>query len=132
MDMVYQLELRQEELEGLSSGWGAMVCGIPPAWSMSEHWRPSLGSTRPSIQRPRSPEGAQGAEDDNDNWESEVEDEWEDDELLEALEDWGLAEEYQFHAQPEGGVWEGGVMDEEDLYGDEEDFDVFPSSPIRR
>ncbi|KIJ59145.1 hypothetical protein HYDPIDRAFT_33444 [Hydnomerulius pinastri MD-312] len=133
MDMVYQLELRQEELEGLPSGWWAMVRGIPPAWSMSESWGgPSVGSTCPCIQRPRSPEGAQVTEDDNDNWESEVEDEREDDELLEALEDWGLAEEYRFDAQPEGGVWEGGVMDDEDLYGDEEDFDIFPSSPIRR
>ncbi|KAF8833520.1 hypothetical protein BDN67DRAFT_916805 [Paxillus ammoniavirescens] len=65
-------------------------------------------------------------EDESEVWESEMKD-WEDDELLKALEDWGLVEEYRIDAQL--GYLESG-MGEEDIYYGEGDLDICPSSPL--
>ncbi|KAF8834160.1 hypothetical protein BDN67DRAFT_985516 [Paxillus ammoniavirescens] len=122
LDVVYQLELWKEELECWVVGWKASVRGIPPMWSMSENWIQNL-----PIGMLESAGGDDRVqEDESEDWESEVGD-WEDDELLEALEDWGLAEEYRIDAQP--GYLESG-MSEEDIYCGEDDLDVCPSSPL--
>jgi hypothetical protein len=124
LDLVYQLELWKEELECWVVGWKASVRGIPPMWLMSENWIPSLSIGLPESAGSDNRVVAQ--EDESEDWESEVED-WEDDELLEVLEDWGLAEEYRIDAQP--GFLESG-MGEEDIYYGEDDLDVCPSSPL--
>jgi hypothetical protein len=117
LDLVYQLEC-------WVVGWKASVHGIPPMWLMSENWIPRLSIGMP--ESAGSDNRVVTQEDESEDWESEVED-WEDDELLEALEDWGLAEEYRIDAQP--GFLESG-MGEEDIYYGEDDLDVCPSAPL--
>ncbi|KAF8833261.1 hypothetical protein BDN67DRAFT_986145 [Paxillus ammoniavirescens] len=108
LDVVYQLELWKEELE----------CWV----SMSENWIQNL-----PIGMLKSAGGDNRVqEDESEDWEDEVGD-WDDDELLEALEDWGLAEEYRIDAQP--GYLESGMGEEDICYG-EDDLDVCPSSPL--
>jgi hypothetical protein len=74
--------------------------------------------------------------DEDDDWESDGED-MEDDELLDALEDFGLLDEYRFATQTEDdeqeGVWNTVIAeDEEDiLEGGVEDMYLLSSSPLR-
>lgn len=130
--MVYQLDLKKDELRLLSRAWGVQVRPIHPAWPMDENWGPDTDLAALEV------EGGfrEQLVDEDDDWESDGED-MEDDELLDALEDFGLLDEYRFATQTEDdeqeGVWNTVIAeDEEDiLEGGVEDMYLLSSSPLR-
>ncbi|KIJ10632.1 hypothetical protein PAXINDRAFT_16400 [Paxillus involutus ATCC 200175] len=129
--MVYQLDLKKDELRLLSRAWEVQVRPIHPAWPMAENWRPDTHVATLEA------EGGfrEHLVDEEDDLESDEEDR-EDDELLDALEDFGLLDEYQLATltddDEQEGQWNGAMAEgEEDvLDGGIEDMYLFSSSPV--
>ncbi|KAF9231180.1 hypothetical protein BU15DRAFT_68549 [Melanogaster broomeanus] len=89
-DMVYQLDLKKDELRLLSRAWEVQVQPIHPAWPMAENWGPDTHVAASDVEE----EGfREQLVDEEDDWESDEENR-EDDKLLDALEDLGLLDEY--------------------------------------
>ncbi|KAF9233286.1 hypothetical protein BU15DRAFT_80265 [Melanogaster broomeanus] len=132
-DMVYQLDLKKDELRLLSRAWEVQVQPIHPAWPMAENWGPD---TRVAASDVDEESFREQLVDEDDDWESDEENR-EDDELLDALEDLGLLDEYRFATQTWGdeqdGQWNGGMAeDEEGMWeGGVDDMYLLSSSPVR-
>ncbi|KAF9236950.1 hypothetical protein BU15DRAFT_88926 [Melanogaster broomeanus] len=128
-DMVYKLDLRKEELRQLGMTWKAQIQSIHAAWPMSTSWGPDIDIAA-EVQDGL---GEQLVDEDED-WESDNEDR-EDDELLDALEEFGLLDEYRVSNLTDNdeqeGLWNSMMAGEDVLEGGVEDMYLLSSSPLR-
>ncbi|KIJ64158.1 hypothetical protein HYDPIDRAFT_91170, partial [Hydnomerulius pinastri MD-312] len=119
--MLFALDVRREELCQLAMRWQAKVRPMPTAWPMPASWE-SVHNTEVPRARGRGRDGGLGDEEvwvnKDDDWESEGEKE--DDELLDALENFGLWDQ-----------WRMTDTDEIEEVRDEIFYDP-QSSPVRR
>ncbi|KIJ61378.1 hypothetical protein HYDPIDRAFT_31467 [Hydnomerulius pinastri MD-312] len=96
MDMLFALDVRREELCQLAMRWQAKVRPMPTAWPMPASWG-SVHNTEVPRSGGRGRDGGLGDGevwvDEDDDWESEGEKE--DDELLDALENFGLWDQWR-------------------------------------
>lgn len=121
--MTFHLTSRAEELADICVTWRRKVQCIPCAWSVVDGWGPSdevlLQATHEQVQPSFQDEDNQsvGPGEENDEGDSEY-GEIRDDELMDAIEDIALADEYRYDIDPD-----------DDLDDIEDSF--MPSSPTR-